>query len=761
MIRELEFDAARSAGQAQADEETSFKTLNFVSLALRYRWWLAVGGVAGLLLGCLAYQKAGPEYEATAQILVSRKNTAPVPEEQRMLSDWGERSEHIALILSPMIVGRAVEIGRLDKLPAFAGELDVPDEILSDLKVKRSSGQDRSYLNVLTISYSSPSPADARAVVQAVIAAYEQYLDETRSEKSTEVLTQARKALDDVRSKLQAKEQEYHTFRETAPLQWKAPVGSNAADGQTTTNVHQERVLAAEEQRRLNLLRQAELQSRIKAIEDTVARQEPRDVIEVLIRRYMQQDGGGADQERQHDISVFENRVMPLILEEKRLLRDYGPDHPEVKLVRESIATAMDFYRRQGIRLPEERVAAGELTFAPQDFVALYLSSLRQEMAERQVRDKELEGIVQRESAEARNVAKYQAKDETLNAELARLRQLWGQLDSQVNQVGIEKDGSGYSLRQIAPVKDMLSIKRLLKFVGAGGLFGLALAGALCVFRELRDTRLNTLAELRPVLTQPLLGTIVKFATAAPRRPEFGRLHPALRYLHSPNSLEAECYRTLRSALNVVCEASDLKVVQISSPEPGDGKTTTVANLALAAAQSGKRVLLVDADLRRPMLHTLFALPNDIGLTDVLSGEIELLNAVRPGGVDTLSVLPAGRPPTNPAELLTSSGFAQTLAEARREFDLVFVDGPPLLAVSDPCIIGQQTDGLLLVLRLGKTSLQAVRQARDLAQTHALNVVGAVANGLSGDDASSYAGRTAYYRQPPHSAERELEPAGV
>ncbi|MDZ4689512.1 MAG: CpsD/CapB family tyrosine-protein kinase, partial [Planctomycetaceae bacterium] len=162
------------------------------------------------------------------------------------------------------------------------------------------------------------------------------------------------------------------------------------------------------------------------------------------------------------------------------------------------------------------------------------------------------------------------------------------------------------------------------------------------------------------------------------------------------------------------------------------------------------------------MLHTLFGLPADIGLAEVLTGELEFLNAIRPTAVEMLSVLPAGQPPTNPSELLSSAALSQVFADARREFDLVFVDGPPLLAVSDPCIIGRQTDGLLLVLRLGKTSLQAVRQTRDLVQTHALNVIGVVANGLAVDDAGAYADRGAYYRtEPAPETKRELVEVGV
>jgi capsular exopolysaccharide synthesis family protein len=510
------------------------------------------------------------------------------------------------------------------------------------------------------------------------------------------------------------------------------------------------------------VLRQAVVQARVADIEAAVARHEPREVLEVMIRRHLQQDGSNFENQRQQDISIFENRLLPLILEEKRLLRDFGADHPDVKLNRQSMQTALDFYRRQGIRLPEERAAKGETNLEPLDFTALYVASLKQEIAERQVRDQELDKIVQKESADARGVAVFQAQDATLNSELSRLRDLWEQLANQINQVDIEKDGSGYTLRQIAPVKDELSIKKLLKFVGAGCLLGLALVGAVCVLREVGDTRLNTLAELRHVLDQPLLGTITRFASLGHRRPDLARVHPALRYLHAPHSLEAENYRSLRSAMNVVCDGERQKIIQVSSPEPSDGKTTTVANLALAAAQSGKKVLLIDADLRRPMVHTLFGLPSDIGLSDVLTGEIEFLNAIRPTDVDMLSVLPAGQPPGNPSELLSSAALSQVLAEARREFDLVLVDGPPLLAVSDPCIIGRQTDGLLLVLRLGKSSLQAVRQTRELVQTHALQVIGVVANGLANNDAGAYADRGAYYRpEPAATSSHELVEAGV
>ncbi len=753
MTRELEFDATSLAGMSPGGDEAVFKNVNYIQLLLKYRFWLVAGGLMGVVLGGLWYVKSGPEYEATAQILVSRKDSVPIREEFRMLSDFGERSEHIALILSPMIINRAIEIGHLANLPPFKGDQPevIAQNIIEDLKVKRSSGQDRSYMNVLTITYPSRRAEDARAVVDAVIAAYDAYLEKTRQEKSTEVLSVTEKALTEVETKLRAKELEYHEFRDSSPMQWKAPIGANAADGQQTTNVHQERVVAAEEQRRLNLLRKATLESRLKTIQAELDRGETRESLEVLIRRFLAQDGpGGSEfqQQQQQDINIFENRLLPMILEEQQLLRDYGADHPEVQRVRKSITTALDFYRRQGIRLPEERrqLKANGEDPGQIDFVALYMESLRQELEELAIRDTQLAKLVEEESTKAKSVARLQAKDEALHAELTRLRELWGQLVTQVNQVGIERDGNGYVLKQIAPPKEELSMKRIMKFVGGGGVMGCLLMAGFCFFRELRDLRINTVAELRQAARQPVLGTIGHFTNTADPRMVGSKLHPALRYLISPRSTEAESYRSLRTALNVIREDGRTHTILVTSPESGDGKTTTIANLAIAIAQSGKRVLLIDADLRRPTVHHLFRVPADVGLVDVLHGEIEGLTAIRDSFVENLQILPAGQPPANPAELLASPRLSALLKIVRDEYDLVLIDSPPLLAVSDPCAIARKTDGLLLVMRLGKTNLNTARRARDMIASLGLNNLGLVANDTSADDGNGYNSSDAYYR---------------
>ena len=161
-------------------------------------------------------------------------------------------------------------------------------------------------------------------------------------------------------------------------------------------------------------------------------------------------------------------------------------------------------------------------------------------------------------------------------------------------------------------------------------------------------------------------------------------------------------------------------------------------------------MLLVDADLRRPTIHRLFHARQDIGTTDVLSGEILLINAVQECPVQNLWLLTAGFSPSNPAETLSSPRFNALLAEARREFDFVLVDSPPLLVVSDPCIVASRTDGLLLVVRTHKNTRLALRQTNQLLRQHDIELFGVVANGITdpGGKYTTYAGNYADYLQP-------------
>jgi capsular exopolysaccharide synthesis family protein len=205
----------------------------------------------------------------------------------------------------------------------------------------------------------------------------------------------------------------------------------------------------------------------------------------------------------------------------------------------------------------------------------------------------------------------------------------------------------------------------------------------------------------------------------------------------------------VRTALLHSVQENGAKLIQVSSPEPGDGKTTSISNLAIAIAQSGKRVLLVDADLRRPTVHEMFRVSQEVGLSDVLLGEIEWENAIKATPFASLSVLTAGLAPENPAELLSSPALAVLLRRVREDFDYVLVDSPPILAVTDPCIVAPHTDGMLLVVRMEKNKRPAVERTRDTLDSYGVRLFGVVANDFNVDanrEGYNYDGYDVYYR---------------
>lgn len=711
--------------------------IDFVGIALRNKWLLASGIACGVVLGQLAYWQMGPSYEAKAQILVSRRHAVPLNERDRVVGDFGDRSEHLALIQSPMIAGEAVKIGKLDRLSCFAGDPDPAESIVEDLKVKRTSGQDRSFLNVFDLSYPAEKREDASQVVAAIIEAYSQYLDKSRQENTDTVVELTRKAHDELLGQLREAEQTYLAFRQSAPLQWRGPVGANMADGQNTTNVHQERVIAIEEQRRLNLVKLAEIHAKMKALKSAREGGESVNNLEALVRRLMASEGDTAEmRQREIEFNIYDGRMMPLYLQEQQLTRKYGADHPEVKAIRTAIAESIQRYRQQGIRLTDP-VLAADGTPSRASVITLYEDTLRQQERELLIKNDELDAVFEQESKTAKEYARYQAQDQAMNAEVVRIRQLWEQLTDRLNKLGIEKDSSGYSLRQIAPIKTELSLKRWLKFLAMGVAACGGCIGLFVVLREWRQNLLQTPDDVRRTLRLPVIGTVCRFAESVQSAAD-RTLHEAVRYVNEPRSREAEQYRAIRTALQVAMNEQSIRVLQLTSPEPGDGKTTAVANLSAAMAQTGRKVLVIDADLRRPTLHHLLRVRGDVGLAEVLAGEVELENAVQSTVIENLSILAAGECPTNPAELLCSPRLERLIHDSRNLYDIVIVDGPPVLAVSDPCILAQHTDGILFVLRAGRATRRLALQARDILTSQGLKLIGTVVNGLEDDSRSDY-----------------------
>lgn len=250
---------------------------------------------------------------------------------------------------------------------------------------------------------------------------------------------------------------------------------------------------------------------------------------------------------------------------------------------------------------------------------------------------------------------------------------------------------------------------------------GLVLGLGLALLLEFLDTSVTSQADVEERLGLTFLGFV-------PTITDSEAVARDLHVFHEPRSMVAECTRAIRTNLLFMSPDKPSKRMLVTSSGPQEGKSTTVINLGVAMAQSGNRVLVVDTDMRRPRLHKAFGVPNDVGVSSIVVGEGKLDDAVKSTEVPGLFVLPCGPVPPNPAELLHTAAFSQLLEQLDGRFDRVVFDSPPVGAVADAVVLATRVDGVVMVLKAGKTRKDVgVRTVRALRDVKA-NLYGAVLN---------------------------------
>jgi capsular exopolysaccharide synthesis family protein len=210
--------------------------------------------------------------------------------------------------------------------------------------------------------------------------------------------------------------------------------------------------------------------------------------------------------------------------------------------------------------------------------------------------------------------------------------------------------------------------------------------------------------------------------------------------LRDPRAAAAEAYRTLRTNIQFSSLDKPLHTLLATSTAPDEGKSTTLANLAVTMAQAEQRVILVDCDLRRPTLHTLFDLPNEAGLTSMILAQEDAPAPLQDTGVTGLSLLTSGPLPPRPADILGSRRMDAVIARLRAVADIVLFDTPPVVAVTDAAVLATRVDGVLLVFQAGKTSRERARQAREILEKVKANIVGVVLNNAQVEQGYGYYG---------------------
>ena len=198
--------------------------------------------------------------------------------------------------------------------------------------------------------------------------------------------------------------------------------------------------------------------------------------------------------------------------------------------------------------------------------------------------------------------------------------------------------------------------------------------------------------------------------------------------IDNPKSPIAEAYRTLRTNIQFSSFDKELKSIVVTSSGPGEGKTTTVCNLAVTMAQSGSKVLLLDCDLRKSQVHKYFGLNNSQGLTTILAKHLPLQEAIKQTNVIGLDILTSGPKPPNPAELVGSNAMKEFIQQMTHEYDRVLIDAPPVGVVTDAALLSTVADGSILVVAAGQVGIEAAQRAKSLLDKVNANIIGVLLN---------------------------------
>ena len=338
----------------------------------------------------------------------------------------------------------------------------------------------------------------------------------------------------------------------------------------------------------------------------------------------------------------------------------------------------------------------------------------------------------------------------TLRQKLETDRKIYDELLQQLVRAGVESSFQPSNIRvvqsaevPIAPIKPNKPLN-----IGLALVVGLALGIGLAFFLEYLDNTINTSEDVERIVHLPPLGAIPSLQSLAKRRLFTGQASSAtalararsaeLLSQHESRSSFAEAYRALRTSLLLSSAEHAPRTMLVTSSHPAEGKTTIVANTAISLAQTGARVLVLDADMRRPRCHKILSLKNEAGLSNYLSRETPLERVIQEHEIPNLYVLTAGPVPPNPSELLSSPKLRALLEELRDKFDHVVIDSPPVINVTDALIISTSVDGVVLVVKSGHTPREAVLRAKQALADVNAKVFGVVLNGIDLDAESYY-----------------------
>jgi succinoglycan biosynthesis transport protein ExoP len=753
--------------------------------------YVALGAVVGLALGVLYWSMSQKVYESKAQIWVLRKQSDTHLSAEAALGGNSYNaaedflSTHRTLIQSTVVVSDAVSKGRLTERAAFRTSSRPARDLAKALTVSRDrdkSAGGNSNSQVLNISFRCSNAEDCAPVLSAVIDSYRNFLDNRTQDSAKQTLDLIEQARNVLEKELETKERDLDEFRRKTPILWKNAYG---------TSLYQDRLGLLDAQRTSLLIRRARLRATLDEVDEALKQGCSRaDLLEIVSAssgqepmmtmmgsrgsRGMTMESGGASAggATAHALAnSLEQELIGLQLEEGRLLEYCDSEHPHVKAVRYRLQTVRSLLAPNTTpqaQTPDQRERDNR---AKERLADLKLAKIKQELADSERSLKSLNALWKEEMNEAKKAFPVETQEASYRRAIKRSQELFDNINQRLRELNVVRSSRGFETQVITPPTEAEKVAPRGSLILPLSLFlGLLFGSGLAYLAEVTDKSFRSPEDVRRRLGLPIMGVIplvkANAKTAAKDSEGEPRVSPTLFTWHRPKSKEAESYRAVRTALYFSTRGQGRTLLQVTSPNQGDGKSTLAANLAVSIAQSGKSILLVDGDLRRPHVGRLFGISQEVGFAAVLGGLAEPNEAISQTAVPGLSVLPAGVTPPNPAELLTGPRLREVLDWLRERYDYVIVDSPPLLAVTDPGVVAPQVDGVIMTLRPSKKNRVEAKRAKEILTNLGVTIFGLVVNALdltkSHDSYGYYYGygyySQGYYKEDSEDADGNDEP---
>ena len=734
-----------------ADSVQGGATLNLGAILKRQVWLILACVILGVALSVVYWINAQIWYESQAKIMVSQRaptmttGEAPTSQDQTMV-DEDVLANHMEIVRSRRIVEAALERHGLTGLDSINAQLrpdvDAAEYVIDHLALKRGGEGSAKDARILTMQFQHTNPEDTRLIMEAILLEYQAFLGTQLEQAMSEAGRLVKEAQTSLETALEAAQNDYVEARQKAPVLF---------NGEGSGNVFLEQYKRLHEELLTLDIAQSTVQTRLqkakkyladeaegKPVEiDALSIIDPENLQRLGAFAGMQANAGrsaeflASQPQRLEEARAQYSQMLKLMADEQRLRADFGDGHPEVRKLQNEIALVKSFVTQK-----QEEIGAlpTESLMTPATIIRTYVGFLENDLISATERRSEMQTLLTDAEKQARMLVEFELKEGILRSRVERTQLLFDGVVEQLRDLDLASGMQGY-------IHELLETPRLgervwpkLSLCGVGGLMMGLIAGLfLGIVNDQQDQRFRTSAEIDSAIGIPILVRVgrVKLDDKFPIVPD--------------NSPEGESFRILRTLLLGDVRAGRLKILSATSPLPKDGKSTIMANIGAAFAKLDMQVVMVEADLRRPTFHTRFGIPDGIGLSELLRETVTIDDVLVPSGVPNLSLIAAGSPVSNPSELLQSESFDRMLVALSARFQLVIVDVGPVLAVSDPIIIGQKSDGMLLVVRSANDTRQQVMEAVETLRAGNVKLLGCVVNTFGSGDGFERKGYYGYY----------------